>query len=144
MTDSEIDEFLRAQSTCRVATVGANGAPHVAPLWFVWDGTSLWLSSLTRSQRWADVMANPRMAIVIDAGSDYLELRGVEVNGSATAVGPVPRDDSPHSELDEVEAMFGTKYMPGGRFAADGRHGWLRVRPDKIVSWDFRKIAEVT
>ena len=24
-------------------------------------------------------------------------------------------------------------------FGSDGRHGWLRVRPEKIVSWDFRK-----
>ena len=23
----------------------------------------------------------------------------------------------------------------------DGRHAWLRIVPDKIVSWDFRKLA---
>jgi hypothetical protein len=22
----------------------------------------------------------------------------------------------------------------------DGRHGWLRVTPGKITSWDFRKL----
>jgi hypothetical protein len=22
---------------------------------------------------------------------------------------------------------------------ADGRHAWLRIRPEKFVSWDFRK-----
>ena len=24
-------------------------------------------------------------------------------------------------------------------FSSDGRHGWLRVTPEKVVSWDFRK-----
>jgi hypothetical protein len=23
----------------------------------------------------------------------------------------------------------------------DGRHAWLRVVPEKITSWDFRKLA---
>ena len=37
MTSEEIDAFLAEQRTCRVATVGKDGSPHVAPLWFVWD-----------------------------------------------------------------------------------------------------------
>jgi nitroimidazol reductase NimA-like FMN-containing flavoprotein (pyridoxamine 5'-phosphate oxidase superfamily) len=55
MTGAEQDAFLRAQPVCRVATVGPSGHPHVSALWFVWDGTALWLNSLVRSQRWADL-----------------------------------------------------------------------------------------
>lgn len=51
MTTAEADEFLAAERTCRVATSGRDGRPHVVPLWFAWDGTSLWLSSVVRSQR---------------------------------------------------------------------------------------------
>src|SRR5438270_3210723 len=59
MTEDERDTFLRTQPVCRVATVGANGRPHASALWFVWDGTALWLNSLTRSQRWADIARDP-------------------------------------------------------------------------------------
>jgi hypothetical protein len=31
------------------------------------------------------------------------------------------------------------KYLDGTGHDNDGRHGWLRVTPLKIVSWDFRK-----
>jgi hypothetical protein len=24
----------------------------------------------------------------------------------------------------------------------DGRHAWLRITPESIVSWDFRKIGQ--
>jgi nitroimidazol reductase NimA-like FMN-containing flavoprotein (pyridoxamine 5'-phosphate oxidase superfamily) len=41
MTPQEVDTYLAAERTCRVATVGADGAPHVTPLWFAWDGASL-------------------------------------------------------------------------------------------------------
>src|ERR1700758_3480116 len=91
MTAAEADEFLATERTCRVATVGADGRPHVAPLWFVWDGQSLWLSSLVRSQRWTDLMRDPRVAVTVDAGVEYSELRGVELSGVAAPVGDVPR-----------------------------------------------------
>jgi nitroimidazol reductase NimA-like FMN-containing flavoprotein (pyridoxamine 5'-phosphate oxidase superfamily) len=34
MTPGELDDFLSTQRTCRVATVSADGAPHVSTLWF--------------------------------------------------------------------------------------------------------------
>jgi len=45
MTDGERDAFLRTQPVCRVATLGPGGHPHVSALWFVWDGTALWLKA---------------------------------------------------------------------------------------------------
>ena len=91
MTPDEIDAFLAAERTCRVATAGADGRPHVVPLWFAWDGRALWLTSLVRSQRWTDLARDPRVAVVVDTGDAYGELRGVEISGTATPVGDVPR-----------------------------------------------------
>jgi Pyridoxamine 5'-phosphate oxidase len=139
MTGEEIDSFLRAQRTCRVATVAGDGRPHVAPLWFLWHEGHLWLNSLIRSQRWADVIRDPRVAIGVDAGEDYFELRGVELSGRAEVIGDVPRTSQPVTQLFEPERLFALKYSGTDRFAPDGRHAWLRTVPDKIVSWDFRK-----
>lgn len=33
------------------------------------------------------------------------------------------------------------KYHGAGNFPHGGRHAWLRVPPQKITSWDFRKLA---
>ncbi len=140
MTDDERDAFLTEERTCRVATVGGDGAPHVTPLWFAWDGAALWLTSIVRSQRWTDLQNDRRISIVVDAGSDFMELRGVEIRGVAEPVGEVPRTGEPVPELDRPEQLFADKYA-GGTVFHDGRHAWLRVVPDKIVSWDFRKIG---
>lgn len=140
MSRDELDEFLRTEHTCRVASVGADGAPHVAPLWFVWDGEALWLNSLVRSQRWTDLQRDPRVSVVVDAGEAYTELRGAELRGTVEQVGPAPRtegDDDP--EIVVPEQLFGEKYT-GGTFVVDGAHAWLRLRPDKVASWDFRKL----
>ncbi|GAB2488078.1 pyridoxamine 5'-phosphate oxidase family protein [Jatrophihabitans fulvus] len=140
MTDEERDEFLASERTCRVATVGSDG-PHATPLWFVWQGGSLWLTSLVRSQRWADLQADPRIGVVVDAGEDYLELRGVEITGRVEVVGDVPRTVDGVGAPAEVESAFARKYMGGDDMYHDERHAWLRVVPSKIVSWDFRKLG---
>ncbi|MDO9485568.1 MAG: pyridoxamine 5'-phosphate oxidase family protein [Actinomycetota bacterium] len=139
MTSDERDEFLRSERVCRVASVGGDGAPHVTPLWFVWDGASLWLNSIVRSQRWVDLAHHPRTAIVIDGGVEFSDLHGVEIEGLAEQVGDVPRTAEPNDELAPIELAFARKYANSDVFFPDGRHGWLRVTPSKISSWDFRK-----
>ncbi|MFA7324283.1 MAG: pyridoxamine 5'-phosphate oxidase family protein [Candidatus Nanopelagicales bacterium] len=139
MSDEERDAFLSSERVCRVATVGSDGAPHVTPLWFVWDGTALWLNSIVQSQRWADLARHPRIAVVIDGGHDFHELHGVEIEGAIAVVGEAPREAISNEELAPVEAAFARKYANSDVFAPDGRHGWLRIAPSKITSWDFRK-----
>ncbi|MGN9796262.1 pyridoxamine 5'-phosphate oxidase family protein [Streptomyces sp. OZ13] len=141
MTPAELDAFLTRQRTCRVATVSPGGRPHVSALWFAWDGTSLWLYSLTRSRRWAELRRDPRLAVVVDAGEEYGELRGVELSGTAVFVGEAPRTGEPCPELAVPEALFARKNFALDEMPHDGRHAWLRLTPDAVASWDFRKLS---
>jgi Pyridoxamine 5'-phosphate oxidase len=146
MTGEEVDAFLGHQRTCRLATLGPDG-PHVSPVWFTWYGGSLWVYSLTRSQRWADLQRDPRVAAVIDGGEHYAELHGVEIEGQAAVVGPVPRTgdgDPGPAELAEPERLMAAKYFGAAEMTHDGRHAWLRITPAKITSWDFRKLATLS
>jgi hypothetical protein len=142
MAAEERDAFLADERTCRVATIGPDG-PHATPLWFGWDGTHFWLYSIVKSQRWTDLMRDPRIGITVDAGVDYLELRGVEITGTVEVIGAAPRTGEPDAALVEIEKHFAHKYMGGGDMFHDGRHGWLRVDVNKIASWDFRKLADL-
>ena len=112
MTADEVDAFLASQRTCRVATTGPDG-PHATPLWYVWHGGALWLTSLARSRRWADLRRDPRLAAVVDAGERYDELRGVELRGRVEVVGEVPRTGEPVPELVGPEQAFADKYSDG-------------------------------
>ena len=138
MSPEELDGFLASERTCRLATLGGDGSPHVTPLWFVWDGSSAWISSIVRSQRWTDIERDPRVALVVDAGERFDELRGVELRGRAEVVGEVPRAGAADHELAGPERLHADKYA-GGVVHHDGRHAWLRITPEKVVSWDFRK-----
>ena len=141
MTENEREMFLRRQALCRVATVSVEGRPHVTPLWFVWDGSSLWLNSLVASRRWADLEHDGRVSIVVDdGGEDFLSLRGVELAGRVERVGEVPRSGAPSERLRLTEQIFMDKYGRGGPFEYDGRHAWLCLTPETTASWDYSKL----
>ena len=148
MNAEELTSFLGEQHTCRFATTGPDG-PHVAPVWFVWDGQAIWVYSLIRSQRWANVSRDPRVAVVVDDGHHYHELHGVEIEGQASRSRPgathrrrglsrTRRARTPHGG----QVLRPCSLPPAAaEMTHDGRHAWLRITPLKMVSWDFRKLA---
>jgi hypothetical protein len=140
MSPEERDDFLAHERTCRLATVNATG-PHPSALWFVWDGEALWVTSIVKSQRWTDIERDARISVLVDSGHDFGELRGIEIAGVAERVGEVPRVGEANEQLAVPEQRFADKYSDG-TVRHDGRHAWLRIKPEKIVSWDFRKIPQ--
>ena len=141
MTDEERDAHLAELRVCRVGTIGVDGGPHVSALWYCWDGAALWLYSLLRSQRWVNLQRDRRVSVVIDQGVDYFELRGVEFIGEVEFVGEQPRLGEPNEELEEPERLFAERYTGGSWLGYDQRHAWIRLRPHKQVTWDFRKLG---
>lgn len=80
--------------------------------------------------------------MVVDDGLEYGELRGVELSGSVEFVGEAPRTGEPHQALEAPERLFAAKNFGLDTMVHDGRHAWLRLTPDAVTSWDFRKITQ--
>lgn len=133
MSDAELDAFLATERTARCGTVSPDGDPHVAPLWFVWHDGAMWLNSLKRSRRARDLAEGSRVALCVDAGEGYAELRGAVLYGRA-------QDATDHADLATVRGLFGAKYWGGAQVPEVRSHRWFRVDPDRIASWDFAKI----
>ncbi|HVL80739.1 MAG TPA: pyridoxamine 5'-phosphate oxidase family protein [Actinomycetota bacterium] len=133
MTQEELDTFLVSERTCRVATVSADGEPHVVPLWFVWQDGALYVTSLKRSRRTKDLERGSRVAVCVDAGEAYSELKGAVLYGTFE---PAPDDEATQA----AKRTFGTKYWGGIEMPDVRSHAWLVLRPDRIASWDFAKI----
>ncbi|MHB8513030.1 MAG: pyridoxamine 5'-phosphate oxidase family protein [Actinomycetota bacterium] len=134
LTPSEIDDLLRSERTARVGTTSSDGYPHVMPMWFVWDGAALWINSLIRSRRTRDFEHGSKAAVCIDTGIEYGELRGAVLYG-------VFENGESHASITDIRRSFGEKYWNGIEIPALRSHTWLRLVPERIVSWDFRKIA---
>jgi nitroimidazol reductase NimA-like FMN-containing flavoprotein (pyridoxamine 5'-phosphate oxidase superfamily) len=134
MTQDELDSYLGEQRTLRLATVDDHGTPHVVPLWFVWHDGAIWLNSLRRTRRHRHLLTGRRVGLVVDDGEAYGELRGVRMTGTPAAV---PDDDAVRVA---AYRRFGTKYFGREELPSQQSYETIRITPDDVASWDFRKI----
>ena len=117
-TDKEV-EYLRSQRLARLATADSNNAPHVVPVGFrlAEDATAIDVGGgdLAKSKKYRDLKANPKVAIVIDdlAAVDPWTPRGLEVRGTA-----------------EVHDTGGPE-----RFGEGWGEAWVRILPERVMSW---------
>jgi hypothetical protein len=123
-----------------VASLDPDGAPHVVPLWFVWPEDAIYVSTRREGRTWANVAADPRVALTVDLGRAWVEIAGIEVRGRAEVL------PAEHPDLRQPISAWHEKYRPllAGegfpRFAEAIRGlGFLRVAPDRILAWDHAR-----
>ncbi len=147
MTDQELVDFLQSGRTLQVASIDADGFPHLAPMWYVVRGGRIVFRSFTKSQKIVNLRRNPKLSVLLESGETYQELRGVMIRGDARLV-----DD--REQALEIYGALAAKYqMTGGQVAdldpqaleatfgsyAD-KNTVVVVEPVKIASWDHRKL----
>lgn len=67
-TEEEVG-YMKSQRLARIATVGADGQPDVAPVGFEFDGTYIYVGGIdpTKTRKFRNVQAgNHKVALVID------------------------------------------------------------------------------
>lgn len=148
MTPKEVLEFLTANRVLQVATIGRDGWPHVAAMWYVMDGDRVVFRSFTKSQKIVNLQRNPKFTVLVETGDDYSQLRGVMIKAEARLVTdreyvlsiygglaakyPMINDTPMVIEGEGLESAF-------GRFAA--KNTAVVVEPIKIVTWDHTKLG---
>jgi PPOX class probable F420-dependent enzyme len=140
MSGDEVIAFLAERKVMTVATIGPRGRPHLMPLWYVPDGTTLTGWTYAKSQKTKNLERDPRATIQVEDGVEYAELRGVMMECDVE----LDHDAKPYGlelfrryagELNrDVEALVEKQ--------ADKRVG-LRFTPTRIVSWDHSKLGGV-
>src|SRR5918999_5483940 len=96
-TEAELRYLAGGRQLGRIATVGADGTPHVVPVAWIYnaarDTIDVGGSELERTKKFRDVARRGRAAIVIDdlASTDPWHPRGIEIRGRGEAIAlPTP------------------------------------------------------
>jgi pyridoxamine 5'-phosphate oxidase family protein len=114
-TETEI-EYLSGQRLGRLATVDAEGRPHVVPVAFRYneelDAVDIGGHNFARSKKFRDVDKTGRAAFVVDDVLPPWRPRGIEVRGRA-----------------EVRSEGGKEIME------DFAEEIIRIHPHRVVSW---------
>ncbi len=148
MTDKERTAFIAAAQTIIINTIGPRGVPHPMPMWFgIEDGGAIVMSTFTKSQKIRNIERDPRVSLLIESGEVYSELRGVVLYGEAELL-------REREQVVEVLMRVNRRSVRGAESAsaeqlrhavertAPKRTG-IRLRPERIVTWDHTKLGGV-
>ena len=120
-TEKEI-EYLRDQRLGRLATVNANGEPHVVPVAFRYndemDAIDIGGHNFAKSKKYRDARTTGRAAFVVDDVLPPWRARGVEVRGRADVLGTGGEEIGPGFDEDVI-----------------------RIFPERIVGWGIESDA---
>lgn len=89
-TEAELDYLLGERRLARIATVGRDGTPHVAPVGWHLNAElgviEVGGRDLERTKKYRDVSSTGRAAVVIDDVLPPWHPRGIEIRGPAEAI----------------------------------------------------------
>jgi len=81
LTPDEQAALFRERKKAALATIDKDGYPHVVAMnYFARDG-AFYMTSYGKAQKVLNVRRNPNVALMVEAGDEYSELRGVMIRG---------------------------------------------------------------
>ena len=139
LTPDEQAAFFRDHHKCALATLDRDGFPHVVAMnFFIKDG-AFHMTSYGKAQKVLNIRRNPKVALMVEAGDAYSELRGVMVRGHCEII----------EDPEAVMAAFASRAeTQSNRAAASTRavasapkRVVLKIVPHRVTSWDHRKLG---
>jgi nitroimidazol reductase NimA-like FMN-containing flavoprotein (pyridoxamine 5'-phosphate oxidase superfamily) len=83
---SKKDDFLKSQKVLRLATIGKNKTPHIAPVWYRYVGKKIQIGTNTKTQKAKNVMKNNKVSFCVDVGINAPNIYGVMGQGKANLI----------------------------------------------------------
>lgn len=137
LSEAEQAAFFDANRKCSLATLDGEGYPHlVAMNYGVRDGV-FYMTSYGKAQKVLNIRRDPKVALMMESGGSYGELKGVMVRG----VCDIAEGEDSVREAWAIISRSGE--APRRRETSDSapKRVVLKVTPLRIASWDHTKLA---
>ena len=83
---SKKDDFLKSQKVLRLATIGKNKTPHIAPVWYRYVGKKIHIGTNTKTQKIKNIIKNNKVSFCVDVGINAPNIYGVMGQGEANLI----------------------------------------------------------
>jgi nitroimidazol reductase NimA-like FMN-containing flavoprotein (pyridoxamine 5'-phosphate oxidase superfamily) len=133
-----IESVLAEPVLARLATTNPRTMqPHVVPVWFMWDGECVWVSSFVSTRKIRELKNNPRGAVLIESKQEGGKLQAVLLEGTVELV------IQPRQLVSEIASRIYIRYLGPEGVKDPEPQSWLndpenlliKLTPSRIISW---------
>jgi len=144
LSAGERAELLESERVVIVTSNGPRGWPHSMPMWFLAPEGVISVWTYAKSQKVRNLERDPRATLLVEAGIEYTELRGVMIEAETEIVRDPDRVFEFGRDL-TVRYSEGISSIEGDAAAAlqaqAAKRVVLRFEPVRTRSWDHRKLG---
>jgi PPOX class probable F420-dependent enzyme len=133
---NKVDLPLRALRSIWISTTRPDGRPHAVPVWFIWDGKSLYFITSRQLQKAKNLAHQSWIVVHAGDGDDVIILEGaVEIVID-------------QQELKRVDTAYREKYVDPHSGARDTIFhedcDLYRVNVKRVMSWEYGTVSTRT
>lgn len=124
-------DLVARERVCRVATVNAEGQPHLVPVCHAFAGGKLYIGSGDDGAKVRNLKTNPKITVTVDLYSDHwASLKGVMVQGRAKLIERGPAFQRAKKKLYEKYSQYAKEAA-----LAPSDSVIVEITPTHVFSW---------
>ncbi|GHO95084.1 hypothetical protein KSF_051320 [Reticulibacter mediterranei] len=129
MIPQELQDLLTQRNNAILAVNRRSGAPHVTPVWYLWDGEDFYVSITTDRAKYANIQRDPSISLIVDEGPGYV-----------AAYGEAEIFDQTHPNAGELAERLVIKYTAGEqreqflKLVKEPNRVIIKLHPEKVVT----------
>ena len=138
---SRIQGFLAEEPIVWLSTVRPNGAPHVVPIWFWWDGEAVLVFSKPDAQKVRNLRERPAVMLALGEAENDFDIGMIE--GEATLLDVPTGAVLPAAHLDKYRDQMAAIGLDPDTYATTYSQA-IRIVPNRYLGWHGRTLPRST
>lgn len=130
-----IDGLLRTETVVWLSSVGADGLPHLVPVWFSWDGQAVLIASKPNAKKVTNLRANPSAMLALGEPDDDFDVGMLQ--GVAELLDEPSAAILPAGHFGKYRTQMAAIGLSTEEFLATYSQV-IRIRPTRFLPWHGR------
>lgn len=137
LAGARMRRFLEREPVVWLSTVRPNGAPHIVPIWFWWDGEAILVFSKPDAQKVRNLRDRPRAMLALGDAEDDFDVGLIE--GHAELLDRPTSEVLPPAHLAKYASQLDAIGLTADEYAATYSQV-VRIILDRPLGWHGRRV----
>lgn len=132
-----VERFLETEPVIWLSSIRQDGAPHLVPTWFVWDGESIVIRSKPHAKKVRNLAHDPRAMVALGDADDDFDVGLLEARAEVSGVGDTAAAPLPSAFVAKYRDRIAALGISPDEFAAT-YSATVRLTPSRALGWHGR------
>jgi PPOX class probable F420-dependent enzyme len=135
--DLRVERFLETEPVIWLSSIRPDGAPHLVPTWFAWDGEAIVIRSKPHATKVRNLALDPRAMVALGDAEDDFDVGLLEARAEVTIGDGLPPAPLPPAFVAKYGGRIAELGLSQEEFAAT-YSATIRLIPARALGWHGR------